>query len=514
MSVRKPLFLYHALGFASAFTNALYGANLSGCRAAGASSQAYVQLSGDVSTATGTLMLLVYALNQNLGLSDLAHRAASRAAGATACSRLSRVGRSSAAAPSSSAWARRVLMALGAAQLAALALSACIAVAQVDPSPSFGALRGAQLLLYSIAWGAAAAALWAALARVLLGAWQRRGRREAGAAHAGLFPGGVLPAGQSTARVLWGPMFFAVFLPAVAAVQLSWAAAAFATPVFQPPPPSAHAVLLLLPFPAVRLICALVGETIFCRRVNSALARIAQWLRRGGCARRWQQGAAVVVPAGPPLQQPLATSAAADWQRVGALAAVVVGCGVLVPLGALALLAAPNAAYLFPVFLALTLASFLLVFAMFLLPAPASRALDVAAVAGATARRLSSRPLLWNALAALSAYLSIASEAFYYVAASGPEGGGLGWHVDTGMGRLAFPLSQAFDAQFRRLLGGEWLGARAVIVAYAVLWGVLTGSRFVHLPTRVLQLSIMSCGLLLNLVLLPAVKSLRELRRG
>jgi hypothetical protein len=125
-------------------------------------------------------------------------------------------------------------------------------------------------------------------------------------------------------------------------------------------------------------------------------------------------------------------------------------------------------------------------------------------------RRLSSRPLLWDALAALSAYLSIASEAFFYVAASGPEGGGQGWHVDTGMGALAFPLSQSFDAQFRGLLGGDWLAARVVIAAYAMQFAVVMSSRFVRLPKRVLQLSILSCGLLFTALLLPAVKSLRE----
>jgi hypothetical protein len=78
------------------------------------------------------------------------------------------------------------------------------------------------------------------------------------------------------------------------------------------------------------------------------------------------------------------------------------------------------------------------------------------------------------------------------------------------MGTLAFPLSQAFDAQFRGLLGGDWLGARAVIVAYAVQFVVVTGSRFGQMPKVVLQLSIMSCGLLLNMLLLPAVRSLRE----
>jgi hypothetical protein len=122
ISVREPLMLYRALGFTCAFTNALNGANLWGYRAAGTSSQAYVWISGDLSTAAGTLLLLVYTLNQNLGLNDLAHRA-SRAAAATASGHLSRGGGARTVAPSSSpAWARRVLLALGAVQFEQTAL--------------------------------------------------------------------------------------------------------------------------------------------------------------------------------------------------------------------------------------------------------------------------------------------------------------------------------------------------------------------------------------------------------
>ena len=81
ISVREPQMLYRALGFAGAFTNALSGANLWGCRAAGALSQAYDRLTSDACAAAGTLFVVVYAFNQSLGLSDLAHRAGSRAAG-------------------------------------------------------------------------------------------------------------------------------------------------------------------------------------------------------------------------------------------------------------------------------------------------------------------------------------------------------------------------------------------------------------------------------------------------
>ncbi len=77
------------------------------------------------------------------------------------------------------------------------------------------------------------------------------------------------------------------------------------------------------------------------------------------------------------------------------------------------------------------------------------------------------------------------------------------------MSVIAFPLGLGLDEKLRGIFGDGW-GARAVIAAYASLFLVVMGTRFVRLPRAILRVSVRASVLLYDLLFLPAVKQQRE----